>query len=372
MTVQRVIIVGSGPAGLGVAALLNQTNIDYVVLEKKDIGCSFLEWPENMEMITQSFPSNAFGQMDLNAICESTSPAFSFNKEHLTGPEYAEYLAGVTDHFKINVRPNTEVKQVTKQEGGWILLTSQGLFFCKYLVWAAGEFQNPQINNIVGAEYCLHSSQIKYPQRIKGKDFVVVGGYESGIQMAFDLVRFGKEVTLINPFEIDDRNTSDPSRALSPYTYKKYYEIESSELYTEILGEVVRVTKQEERYQLHLKEETIIETENIPICATGFSLVTKPVQDFVTYRDDGNPLLDEATDEFWGYENIYLAGPSVRHDNHIFCFIYKFRQRFGIIVENILSKEGCDEEDLAALVSRWKRSGLYLSDLSCCGDECVC
>ena len=116
MTIINVIIVGAGPAGIGIASILNQTDIDYIVLEKKEIGASFLEWPKNMEMITPSFPSNAFGQIDLNSICASTSPAFSFSKEHLNGDEYSEYLNAVTDHFKINGRTNTEVKKVYKKE----------------------------------------------------------------------------------------------------------------------------------------------------------------------------------------------------------------------------------------------------------------
>ena len=113
MKIIDVIIVGAGPAGLGIASLLNQTDIDYIVLEKNDIGSSFIEWPKNMEMITPSFPSNAFGQMDLNSICEATSPAFSFSKEHLTGNEYSEYLESVAEYFQLHGQTNTEVKKVS-------------------------------------------------------------------------------------------------------------------------------------------------------------------------------------------------------------------------------------------------------------------
>ena len=52
MIITNVAIVGAGPAGIGIATLLNQTDIDYVVLEKNEIGTSFLKWPKNMEMIT--------------------------------------------------------------------------------------------------------------------------------------------------------------------------------------------------------------------------------------------------------------------------------------------------------------------------------
>ena len=77
-------------------------------------------------------------------------------------------------------------------------------------------------------------------------------------------------------------------------------------------------------------------------------------------------------DEFFGQKNIYLSGPSVRHENHIFCFIYKFRQRFGEIVEDILKKENYNGIDISTLVNRWKVNGMYLSDLSCCDEECIC
>lgn len=372
MTVSSVIIVGSGPAGIGVASLLNQTDIDYAILEKNVIGTSFLKWPKSMEMITPSFPSNAFGQIDLNSVCEATSPAFSFNKEHLTGEEYAEYLASLVDYFKLNGQTNTEVKKVYSQNDGWLLETNQGPFFCKYLIWAAGEFQNPQIKNIEGAEHCIHSSLVKDAKRLEGDSFIVVGGYESGVQMAYDLIQNNKRVTLIHPDKVDDIHTSDPSKVLSPYTHEKYDKIKGSERYTEILGEAVKVTDKENAYQVFLRDNQMIVTENPPICATGFSLVKKPIEEFITYRPDGSPKLSEKTDELFGHKNIYLSGPSVRHDNHIFCFIYKFRQRFGVIAEDILKKEKYRRKDITSLVEKWKSNGMYLSDLSCCDVECVC
>merc|ERR1712086_1053130 len=156
-----------------------------------------------------------------------------------------------------------------------------------YLIWAAGEYQNPQIRNILGSEHCIHSSSIKNPRKLEGDESVVIGGYESGVQIAFDLIKSGKKVTLINPYKIDDMGTSDPSKVLSPFTYdSKYNKIKDSPQYSEVLGEVNSVTKEENTYVIHLKDES--------------------------------PKLNEKTDEFFGQKNIYLSGPSVRHDNHIF------------------------------------------------------
>ena len=372
MTFINVVIVGSGPAGIGIASLLSKTDLDYIVLEKNEIGHSFSEWPENMEMITPSFPSNAFGQMDLNSVCQLTSPAFAFKKEHLTGNEYARYLGKVDALNDINVETNTEVKKDYKAHDGWMVETSEGNIICKYLIWAACEFQNPQIKNIIGAEYCTHSSSIKQPSKLLGNDFVVIGGYESGVQLAAELILNNKRVTLITPTEIDESDTSDPSKVLSPYTLVKYNAIKTSPNYTEIIGAVSTVVKNDASYSLELKDKSIITSNQAPICATGFSLVQKPIETLVTLRDDGFPLLNEETDELINQENIYLSGPSVRHQHHIFCFIYKFRQRFGVIVEDILNKEMYEIDDIVSMVGIWKTNGLYLSDLSCCGDECVC
>ncbi len=367
-----VIIVGAGPAGIGIASLLSQSDLNHLILDKSEIGNSFLDWPKNMEMITPSFPSNAFGQMDLNSIFESTSPAFAFNKEHLTGDEYAVYLSGVADYRELNIEKNNEVKKVNEQENSWVVETKNGAYSTKYLIWAAGEFQNPKIENISGKRHCIHSSLIKSPDKLTDDNFVVIGGYESGIQVAFDLVKNNKKVTVINKDVIDDMDTSDPSQVLSPYTYQKYNELKDSKLYSEIIEEVKSVAKTESGYQIKLKNNLRIETESQPICATGFSLVKKPIEHLITNRDDGFPKLNEKTDEFFEKKNIYLTGPSVRHDDHIFCFIYKFRQRFGVIVEDILLKEKYTEANISVLVNGWKRNGMYLSDLSCCGEECVC
>ena len=369
-----VVIVGAGPAGIGVASLLAQTQIDYVILDKKVIGTSFYQWPENMEMITPSFPSNAFGQMDLNSICEATSPAFSFSKEHLTGQEYAEYLTVVSLYHQLNVEINTEVTCVyeSKEKEGWILDTNQGKFECKYLIWAAGEFGNPKISNIEGAENCIHSSVIRNPSTLEGDEFIVIGGYESGVQLAAELIEQNKKIALINPSDIHETETSDPSKALSPYTSIKYEKIKTSSNYTEIINEVRSINKVDESYIIELRDKTKIKSLQKPICATGFNLVQKPIEQLITPRADGLPLLNIESDEFYNQDNIYLAGPSVRHDDHIFCFIYKFRQRFGVIVEDIMNKEGYEINQIVEFVNKWRKYGFYLSDLSCCDQECIC
>jgi flavin-dependent dehydrogenase len=39
-----VIVIGAGPAGVGTAALLEKCGLDVVVLERGEVGQSFLTW----------------------------------------------------------------------------------------------------------------------------------------------------------------------------------------------------------------------------------------------------------------------------------------------------------------------------------------
>ena len=49
----------------------------------------------------------------------------------------------------------------------------------------------------------------------------------------------------------------------------------------------------------------------------------------------GAPLLTTSEDESTKVPGVFLVGPSVRHGKLSFCFIYKFRQRFGIVANAI-------------------------------------
>ena len=48
------------------------------------------------------------------------------------------------------------------------------------------------------------------------------------------------------------------------------------------------------------------------------------------------------------------------------AFIFKYRQRFGIVAQAIASSMGLPTEDFVAAYKGW---GMYLDDLSCCGQS---
>ena len=64
---------------------------------------------------------------------------------------------------------------------------------------------------------------------------------------------------------------------------------------------------------------------------------------------------------------LFLVGPSVRHGELSFCFIYKFRQRFGIVADAICRGLG---RDTKLAVEEARKTNMYLDDLTCCKVEC--
>lgn len=81
----EIVIIGAGAAGIGFGTALHLLGMDnFVILERGEVGESFLNWPEETRFITPSFTTNGFGFPDLNAVVPNTSPAFTFGKEHLS------------------------------------------------------------------------------------------------------------------------------------------------------------------------------------------------------------------------------------------------------------------------------------------------
>ena len=121
------------------------------------------------------------------------------------------------------------------------------------------------------------------------------------------------------------------------------------------------------QYEVTTKTGECYTTSATPILATGFNGSHALIRDLFEQREDGFPLLSE-NDESTIVPGLFHCGPSVRHGGEIFCFIYKYRQRFAVVAKTIATSLDLPAEFLEIYRS-W---GMYLDDLSCCGEEGVC
>ena len=365
----KIIIIGAGPAGIGCALALNRAGIkDTVILEANCVGSSFRRWPKQMRLITPSFHTNSFYQTDLNSITPDTSPADFFQKQHLTGNEYADYLRTGVAHFGLNVLEQLRVSQITTGIEGYCVHTDKETYKADIIIWAAGEFSIPKIKSFDGAELCAHSSVFRDWNDYQGKDALVIGGYESGIDAAFNLVEIGKRVIVLSsgePWKVDH---PDPSEILSPYTRDRLISTLKGNPGKMVLRgncKVLSVSKLSDRYIVETDDGEIFESEHRPIAATGFQSALTPVKDLFEWENSLPIFTDE--DESTLYPGIYYSGPSLVHNNSKFCFIYKFRARFGVIARSVAKRLGYPEPDL----EDDRRRGFLVDDLECC-TNCEC
>ncbi|MYA12446.1 MAG: monooxygenase [Gemmatimonadetes bacterium] len=366
-----IVVVGAGAAGLGLGVTLRDLGIEnFVILDRSAVGASFLRWPRQARFITPSFNSNQFGTLDLNAVCLFTSPAFSVGVEHPTGVEYAGYLRGVAKHFELPVETGVDVLSVAKtaRPRGFRLETSRGDVHARFVVWAGGEMQYPRTRGFHGAEICLHYSNVTSWDDLNGDERCIIGGSESGVDAAVALAAAGRRAVVFDREEPWNRRGSDPSELLSPFTKARLNSaMDSGRVRLRGGCGVIGVRRKDNGYLLALDHGEVVHCAEKPILASGFVGSASLVRSLFEWRDDDFPLLTE-NDESTVAKGLFLVGPQVRQGDIIFCFIYKFRQRFAVVANQIARRLRISTEPLEV----YREYGMYLDDLSCCGDECAC
>ncbi len=363
------MIIGAGPAGIGCALALRRAGVERVlVLEAESVGASFARWPQEMRLITPSFHANPFFQTDLNAITPDTSPADLFQQEHLSGEEYADYLQAVVDHFGIDVAEKEKVRRIQPGEDGFVVETDRSTHRASTVIWAGGEFSHPKRADFPGAEFCPHSSEFRSWRNFPGEEAVVIGGYESGIDAACHLARLGKKVMVLSTGQPWNVDSPDPSETLSPVTRKRL--LDTLAAHPDRLGllphmTVTAVNRDTDAYSLQTAGGRTFELADPPILATGFHSALTPVKELFAWEDGVARFTED--DESTLHPGLFYSGPSLVQRGSKFCFIYKFRARFGVVARAIARRLGHPEPDL----EDDRRRGFLVDDLECC-TNCEC
>ena len=415
-----VAVVGAGAAGVGVGVALSKLDIDVRILERETVGASFRAWPDEMRFITPSFPSNSFGLTDLNAITPDTSPAFTLDREHPSGDEYANYLEAVVEYHELPVETGIEVEAIqplaaadTASEAeqaaaadveqavaavdggveaaaseGFLLETSDGPLAADHVVWAAGHFGSPRTDVVEGSEHCVHTSAVdswkSYVEANPNEEFLIIGGYESGVDAAVGLHNAGASVRVLDRGWPWAERSPDPSEVLSPYTLERLENIADSDRLSVDGGTSVDRVRQTEDGEYVVEVSSTRDDDQPPgaepeerpdsytvstrpLLATGFEPTLGPAEPLFSV-DDGTVQLTDR-DESTETPGLFLSGPDVTHNGVMFCFIYKFRARFPVIAAEIGQRLGVETEPLET----YREQNMYLDDLSCCEpDMCDC
>jgi putative flavoprotein involved in K+ transport len=185
------VVIGAGHAGLAASHFLSGHSLDHVVLERGEVANSWRRerW-DSLRLLTPNWQSRLPGH-------------------HYAGPDPDGYMtagevAGFIGHFatvsRAPVRPFTEVTSVRQTEGGYQVRTGDGEIRCRAVVIASGACNQPSVPAVSEAipDSVRQLTPFGYrgPGQLPSGGVLVVGASATGVQLAAEIQRSGRPVTL--------------------------------------------------------------------------------------------------------------------------------------------------------------------------------
>jgi putative flavoprotein involved in K+ transport len=198
-----VVVVGGGQAGLAVGYFLAQQGRDFTILEAaEEPAAAWRERWDSLKLFTSarydSLPDKEFpGDPD----------------RYPTRDEVANYLTDYAREFNLPVELNSRVRAVRRQNGGYVVELDDRAYEARQVLIATGPFQSPFVPRIaenLGDDVVqMHSTGYRTPESVPDGRVLVVGGGNTGFQIAEELSA-SREVHLA----IGSRQTPLPQRIL--------------------------------------------------------------------------------------------------------------------------------------------------------------
>jgi putative flavoprotein involved in K+ transport len=176
-----VVVVGGSQAGLAMAWHLTQQGLRFVVLEAgPEVGHVWRSRWDSLKLFTPS---------QYDALPGMAFPASA--DTYPTKDPVADYLQAYAAAFQLPVRVNARVTSLTRTDDGFEVRTAQDTFRARQVVVATGPFQvafvPPMASKLDPSVTQVHSADYRNPQALPEGPVLVVGGGNSGFQIAEEL-----------------------------------------------------------------------------------------------------------------------------------------------------------------------------------------
>jgi putative flavoprotein involved in K+ transport len=186
-----VVVIGAGQAGLAMSHHLSDRGIDHVVLDRGEVGNSWRtqRW-DSLRLLTPNWMSRLPGYQ-----YDGPDP-----DGYMTKDETIAFLDGYRSDFGAPVQTHVAVERVTACDSGFEVVTDQGTWSCDAVVAATGASSEPHLPPVAAAVphriHQLTALEYRNPGQIGDGGVLVVGASASGAQIADELARNGRHVTL--------------------------------------------------------------------------------------------------------------------------------------------------------------------------------
>ncbi|MDA2384146.1 YpdA family putative bacillithiol disulfide reductase [Bacillus cereus] len=325
MQKETVIIIGGGPCGLAAAISLQKVGINPLVIEKGNIVNAIYNYPTHQTFFSSS------EKLEIGDVAFITE-----NRKPVRNQALAYYREVVKrKSVRVNafervekVQKDGEVFQVetTKRDG------SKEIYIAKYIVVATGYYDNPNYMNVPGEELKKVAHYFKEGHPYFDRDVVVIGGKNSSVDAALELVKSGARVTVLY-------RGSEYSPSIKPWILPEFEAlVRNGTIQMHFGAHVKEITEHTLTFTVDGEAFTI--KNDFVFAMTGYH----PDHSFLTKmgvqidEETGRPIYTEDRMET-NAENIFIAGVIAAGNNANEIFIENGRFHGDAIAQTIASRE---------------------------------
>jgi putative flavoprotein involved in K+ transport len=185
------VVIGAGHAGLAMSRCLTERSIDHVILERGEVANSWkTERWDSLRLLTPNWLSRL--------------PGYGYQGDDPDGfrtmPETIGFLEGYAAAISAPVHQHTRVTSVRPADDGYEVVTDQGTWRCRTVVLATGACNTatlpPYADVLPSGIRTVTPITYRNPDQLEPGGVLIVGASASGTQIADELQRSGRPVTI--------------------------------------------------------------------------------------------------------------------------------------------------------------------------------
>jgi thioredoxin reductase (NADPH) len=319
LQLEDIIIVGGGPCGLAAAIAFKEIGLNPLIIEKGNVVNAIYHYPTHQTFFSTS---EKLEIGDVPFITESYKPKRN---------QALVYYRDVVKRKQLRVNSFEKVSKVLKEEIGFQVVTNKQTYQTQFVVIATGYYDHPNYMNVPGEDLPKVSHYFKEAHQYFDKDVCVIGGKNSSVDAALELVKAGARVSVLY-------RGKEYSSSIKPWILPEFEAlVRNGTITMEFNSDIIEITNDQVRYKKDGEEKTIY--NDFVFAMTGY----RPDHQFLKNmginidEETGRPLFDPDTMET-NIEGIYIAGVIAAGNNANEIFIENGRFHGGLIAQSIKNK----------------------------------
>src|SRR5450755_1905105 len=178
-----LLIIGAGPAGISASLRAIECKLNYITLERDEIGGTVSKYPRQKLVMTSPVEFPMYGK---------------FKKTELSKENLLAFWEAVLNRADFNVRTGEKVDDIKKgEDGAFTIVTTNNQYRARAVMLALGRTGTPRKLGVKGEELSKVMYRLIEADHYVNKQILIVGGGDSAVEAAMGLAfQVGNKVTL--------------------------------------------------------------------------------------------------------------------------------------------------------------------------------